>query len=169
MPNGSILEGTYNELWDENPWTTQFRCKLCPDAIGLQADIAVGDDWIGAVPEGEDEGWNALVAHTEVGLEVLNSCEAAVEIALTDSDLEHLNNVQPHHVKMRREMQSRLGACTDKGVPVPKFDALELEGCSDQLSPFERENVRKGTAARIQKGHGDNVSMSDYGSFPSED
>ncbi|WP_166418156.1 Coenzyme F420 hydrogenase/dehydrogenase, beta subunit C-terminal domain [Cochlodiniinecator piscidefendens] len=165
MPDGSALEGTYNELWDENPWTTQFRCKLCPDAIGLQADIAVGDDWAGAVPVGEDEGWNALVAHTEIGLEVLNSCEAAAEIALYDADIEHLNNVQPHHVKMRTEMQSRLNACADEGLPVPKFEALDLAACSDRLTPNERKRARQGTAARLQRGQGDSDTMTDYGSF----
>ncbi|MFD1158750.1 Coenzyme F420 hydrogenase/dehydrogenase, beta subunit C-terminal domain [Roseovarius aestuarii] len=151
MPDGRILEATYNELWDDNPWTTQFRCKLCPDAIGLQADIAVGDNWFEGVPKGEGEGWNALTAHTQIGLEVLNSCEAADEIKLIDSDIEHLNNVQPHHVKMREEMKSRLSACNDSGLAAPNFSELNLDRCSDRLSPDAQEKVRKGTAARIDQ------------------
>lgn len=154
MPDGTILEGTYNELWNENHWTSQFRCKLCPDAIGLQADIATGDDWRGSVPAGEDEGWNALVAHTEIGLEILNECEASGEIELFESDLAHLADVQPHHVRLRREMKSRLIGCAEMGLPAPEFENLALDNCDRQLRVSAREKAIQGTKERIGKGHG---------------
>ena len=42
--DGRVFELTYNDLWeDESKWMLQFRCKICPDAIGELADIAVSD------------------------------------------------------------------------------------------------------------------------------
>lgn len=163
MPDGSVLEGTYNELWNDNPWSTQLRCKICPDAIGLQADIAVGDDWPNAVPQGEDEGWNAIIAHTEIGLDVLNACEASGEIKLFDTQVGHLSDTQPHHVRLRRSLTSRLSGCEEMGLSLPNFEGLALDACASQLSPDERKAFREGTANRLRAGDGDGDSLAEYG------
>ena len=53
------------DLWeDEGKWRLQFRCKICADAIGELADIAVCDAWPGGGPTGEDEGFNGFIART---------------------------------------------------------------------------------------------------------
>ncbi|MEM7216203.1 MAG: Coenzyme F420 hydrogenase/dehydrogenase, beta subunit C-terminal domain [Pseudomonadota bacterium] len=161
MPDGSVLEATYQEMWDDNPWTSQLRCKLCPDAIGLQADIAVGDCWPGGIPVGEDEGWNAMIVHTETGLEILNACEADGRVKLVDIGSKHLCDVQPHHVRLRREMTSRLEGCKEMGMPNPNFMNLALEECAGQLTEQERTAARDGTVTRVKKGHGDNVPAGD--------
>jgi coenzyme F420 hydrogenase subunit beta len=163
MPDGRVLVGTYNELWNENPWTTQFRCKVCPDAVGLQADVAVGDDWPGAAPVGEDEGWNALIAHTPLGLEVLNACEAAGDLALWDRDPRYLDEVQPHHVRLRQGLSSRLDACAEVGIPEPAFTDLALDACAAALLAEDRQRTFEGTVARLRKGHGDEDAVADFG------
>ncbi len=163
MPDGRKFEGTYNELWDENPWTTQFRCKICPDAIGLCADLAVGDDWPNGLPQGEDEGWNALMAHTETGLRILQACEAAGDLRLFDVGVRHLDDVQPHHVRLRQGLSSRLAACDAAGLPEPAFRDLALEESASALSAEERSEAYQGTLRRLKAGHGDDDQMADYG------
>ncbi len=163
MPDGRVLEGTYNELWDENPWTTQFRCKICPDAIGLCADMAVGDDWLGGLPQGEDDGWNALIAHTETGLRILDACEKAGDLTLFDVDVRHLDDVQPHHLRLRQGLSSRLAACAKAGLPKPEFHHLALDDCQAALSVDERNREYQGTLRRLMAGHGDSDQLADYG------
>ncbi len=163
MSDGRQFQGTYNELWDDNTWTTQFRCKVCPDAIGLSADIAVGDNWEGGIPKGEDEGWNALVAHSDLGAAVLEEAEAAGDIVLNDVPLEHMNITQPHHMRMRQTLLARLAACKTVGMPEPTFQNLGLELCAEALSPEELGSNYAGTVERLRKGHGDGDSISDYG------
>lgn len=154
MPDGNVLEGTYNELWVDNPWTTQFRCKICPDAVGLQADLAVGDDWPGGAPIGEDAGWNALIAHTETGLRILNAAEAAGDLNLIDVDIRHLDAVQPHHVKLRREVAARLAACETAGLPRLEFADLGLERTAAQACPDALGVAYAGTLDRLRRHKG---------------
>ena len=163
MPDGRAFEGTYNELWDENPWTTQFRCKICPDAIGLCADLAVGDDWPGGLPQGEDDGWNAVIAHTETGLRALDACEAAGDLTLFDVDVRHLDSVQPHHVRLRQGLSARLAACTAAGLPEPEFHDLALDDCATTFGAEERNQEFQGTLRRLTAGHGDEDQPADYG------
>ena len=163
MSDGRVFEGTYNELWDENPWTTQFRCKICPDAIGLCADLAVGDDWPGGLPRGEDDGWNALIAHTETGLRILETCEAAGDLTLFDVDVRHLDGVQPHHVRLRRGLSARLSACAAAGIPAPEFHDLALCDCASAVSAEERSREYQGTLRRLMDEHGDDDQLADYG------
>jgi coenzyme F420 hydrogenase subunit beta len=168
MKDGRVLQGTYNELWNENTWTTQFRCKVCPDAVGLQADLAVGDDWPGATPEGEDEGWNALIAHTEGGERIVRACAEAGTIAIHDVDVRYLDEVQPHHVRLRRGLLSRLEGCRDAGLPDPNFTRLALEDCAAPLSAKERVQIREGTRRRLKRGHGDDDAVADFGTAMGE-
>ena len=69
--DGRAFELSYQELWeDEAKWMIQPRCKICPDAIGLGADIAASDIWPGGSPEGEDDGFNGIIVRTKRGLEL---------------------------------------------------------------------------------------------------
>ena len=163
MPRGTVLSGTYREMWVDNPWTTQFRCKMCPDSIGLQADLAVGDDWQGGAPTGEDDGWNTAIAHTETGLRVLNACEAAGAVQLCDVEVGHLDAVQPHQVRLRRHLAARLAACKAAGLPVPDFTGLDLDECARDVGTEALEREYTGTLDRLRAGHGDEEQPADYG------
>ncbi len=163
MSDGRVFKGTYNELWDENPWTTQFRCKICPDAIGLCADLAVGDDWPGGLPQGEDDGWNAVIAHTVNGLRILDACEEAGDLTLFDVDVRHLDSVQPHHVRLRQGLSTRLAACAAAGLPEPEFHDLALDDCAAAFGADKRDQEYQGTLRRLMAGHGDEDQLADYG------
>ena len=163
MPDGTVLQGTYAEMWVDNPWSTQFRCKVCPDSIGLQADLAVGDDWEGGAPEAEDDGWNAAIAHTATGLRILNACESEGSLRLYDADVARLDAVQPHQVRLRRHLAARLAACTTAGLPTPAFTGLQIEDCAREVAAEALGREYAGTLARLRAGHGDEAQAADYG------
>lgn len=160
--DGREYEGSYEEFWVDNPWTTQFRCKICPDAVGLQADLAVGDAWSGGWPKGEDEGWNAVVAHTDIGEVVLKECEGGGHVVLDDADVAFLNNAQPHHVDLRKLLAARLAAAEIAGLPSPNFKDLALEKCAARVDPEVLGQNFAGTLRRIREGHGDVPAKADY-------
>ena len=111
--DGRTFEKTYNEMWEqgESTWRLQFRCKICPDAIGEQADIVALDTWPGAHPTGDDEGFNAVIARTPAGLKLLNEAEAAnVLTVLGPFDFAELDSFQPHQVERRRAELAQLTA-----------------------------------------------------------
>ena len=159
--DGQVLEGTYNELWNDNPWTTQYRCKICPDAIGLQADIATGDTWPGGAPVGESEGTNAIIAHTAIGLEVLEACEREGRLVLRAAEPLWLDSVQPHHVRLRRSFAARVAGASLGGLPTPRFEALAAEACAAGLSETELADAFDGSLKRVRAGQGDEADTCD--------
>jgi hypothetical protein len=74
-----------------------------------------------------------------------------------------LDEVQPHHVRLRQGLLPRLDACAAVGLPQPAFRNLALDDCAAALSPQERRAIRDGTAARLAKGHGDEDAVADFG------
>ncbi len=160
--DGREFEGSYPEFWVDHPWTTQFRCKICPDSVGLQADIAVGDAWPGGWPKGEDEGWNTLVAHSAIGEQVLADCEATGKTVLEDADVTLLSDTQPHHVDLRRFLAARLAAVRLAGLPEPNFKDLGLEVCAAEVDPNVLAHNFAGTLRRLRTGHGDHPAKADY-------
>lgn len=111
--DGRVFEKTYQEFWGggESTWRLQFRCKICPDAIGEQADIVAMDAWPGASPTGDDEGFNVMIARTPAGLELLNDAERAGALnVLREVRFRELDGFQPHQVERRRAALARLTA-----------------------------------------------------------
>lgn len=164
LADGTKVTATYGELWNEHRWSTQFRCKICPDAIGLQADIATGDAWDGGSPTGESAGSNAIIAHTPAGVEVLAECEAAGLLALEAADAGLLSRVQPHHVRLRQTFMTRVAAASEGGLPTPKFVGLCADEAAGQLDTEVQQEIRQGTLARVRTGQADERVLSDYGS-----
>jgi coenzyme F420 hydrogenase subunit beta len=160
MPDGREVTGLYMDMWDKYPWTTQFRCKICPDAIGLQADLTTGDAWPNAVAEGESAGTNVIVARTAIGEDVLAECERLGYLA-TEAPVEDvLDFVQPHQAILRKSFSTRLAGAVVSGTPMPNFTALADQECAAQLTPAELASVFQGTLERKRAGQGDErVSM----------
>ena len=103
--DGRAFETTYNDLWGGDPSSSQlqFRCKICPDSIGDQADIVAFDLFPDATPDGENEGWNGLMARTPAGLMLLrdalrdDAIRAAGKISFAD-----IETFQPHQAARRK-------------------------------------------------------------------
>ncbi|MBY8974832.1 Coenzyme F420 hydrogenase/dehydrogenase, beta subunit C-terminal domain [Rhodobacteraceae bacterium NNCM2] len=161
MADGRTLRGTYQEMWVENRSTTQFRCKICPDAVGLQADLATGDCWPDAVPEGETPGESAIIAHTQVGLDVLNACEADGRLVLEEREASYLSATQPHHDRLRRTWATRVAAAYAAGLPMPSFTDLAAAEAAASLDPADLAETFRGTLERVRRSRPDACAPSE--------
>jgi coenzyme F420 hydrogenase subunit beta len=128
---------TYNEFWEGvADWRLQLRCKLCPDAVGLQADVMVCDTWPGGAPNSETDGFNAIVARTESGERLVGASVASG--ALIDAGplgMSDLDRFQPQHVARRRAALPRaVGLAARNGV-VPRFRGILLLRSMFQAGP----------------------------------
>lgn len=152
--DGRAFELTYQQLWeDESKWMIQPRCRICPDAIGLEADIAASDVWPGGSPVAEDEGFNGIIVRTARGLELYEAAVAAgaltIERAVTFADFDRF---QPHQVRKRRAVWARLRGIELAGKPVPVVTGLGLEDCARGNSWRENLAECRGARDRARRG-----------------
>ncbi len=152
--DGRHFEVTYLDLWeDEAKWNIQTRCKVCPDAIGEQADIAASDVWPGGGPTGEDAGWNGIIPRTQVGIDLLNAAirDGAIVIdkELTPRDMDVF---QPHQVRKKKAVWQRLKALRSTGHPALNTSGLRLEALSQTNDVTQNAKEYGGTIERVKVG-----------------
>jgi coenzyme F420 hydrogenase subunit beta len=154
VKDGRVFEVTYNDLWeDEGKWMLQFRCKICPDAIGELADIAVCDVWPGGGPSGEDDGFNGFIARTPRGLDLLQRAERDGALVLLEEwGFRDLDHVQPHQVTKKQAITARLEAMRDAGALVPSFRQLRLDAAAATSSDENRRANYQGMRDRLERG-----------------
>jgi coenzyme F420 hydrogenase subunit beta len=149
----------YIDYWgeDETTWSLPFRCKICPDAIGEAADIAVADTWFGGSPIREDSiddpGTNAIIARTVAGEELVAA--AAADGALTieyDIVPDIVSAYQPHQVNKKYAVWARHQGLADAGHIVPHTERLRIEELARDLPPSTNEFQREGTRKRVEIG-----------------
>jgi coenzyme F420 hydrogenase subunit beta len=145
---------TYSELWrDENKWMLQFRCKICADAIGELADIAVSDVWPNGEPKGENEGFNGFIARTQKGRALLEDAERAGAVVLIEElGFRDLDVVQPHQVSKKQAISARLAAMRDAGAVVPSYTGLRLEAAAATTGAEARQASYAGMYDRLKRG-----------------
>lgn len=100
--DGRSFDLTYDKAYFEDgvPWAydAQFRCKICPDAIGELADVACPDGWVmedGKPVHREAPGVNVLVARTLRGASLLRDAEADGALVLrpfSEAELEVMHD-----------------------------------------------------------------------------
>jgi coenzyme F420 hydrogenase subunit beta len=151
--DGRRFSVTYRELWrDEGKWMLQFRCKICADAIGELADIAVSDVWPNGSPSGEDAGFNGFIARTPKGRALLEDAERAGALVLIEElGFRDLDNVQPHQVRKKQELTARLAAMRDAGAVTPSFTGLRLDDAAATTDPATRHASYAGMADRLNR------------------
>ena len=155
--DGRVFDKTYLEQWeDEATWDLETRCKLCPDALGEAADIAIADVWPGGAPSGEDEGFSAAIVRTVAGVELLNSAVAADAIVLGDPlTPDDLNDFQPHQTRKKYALAARYRAMNDSGLPTMQTERLRIESLGEKLDQAQRDSEYSGTLQRIRNGRFD--------------
>jgi coenzyme F420 hydrogenase subunit beta len=151
--DGRRFSVTYRELWrDEGKWMLQFRCKICADAIGELADIAVSDVWPNGSPSGEDAGFNGFIARTPEGRALLEDAERAGALVLIEElGFRDLDNVQPHQVRKKQELTARLAAMHDAGAVTPSFTGLRLDDAAATTDAATRHASYAGMADRLHR------------------
>ena len=144
-----MVDGSYSELWTGS-WHTQFRCKICLDAIGLQADISTCDIWASGMPKGEIRGENAILAHTDIGQQFLIETVRLDYLKTAPLTLDAVSDSQPHHVALRQSFATRIAATIEAGRGAPAYEVLAA-----QVSDNIIATTRQGTLSRLTTRQGD--------------
>lgn len=128
---GAVHELAYDRVWYDSsmPWTydIQYRCKICPDAIGELADVACPDGWVmenGRPIHEEAPGQNVFVARTARGEKLVSEAAAAVAIELAPISFEEFAAMHADHRTRKVEWPTRVLALRLSAEPVPRFTRL---------------------------------------------
>ena len=157
--DGRTFDLSYDEAWytEDKPWreNKQFRCKICPDAIGELGDIACPDSW--EMREGkpiheEAPGANLFVARTERGAALVAEAAAAGAIHLDPFTIEELDRQHFDHVGRKVENPARGRALGALDEPMPRFEGYRDERMVEMAGPERDREAEAGTRRRIGEG-----------------
>jgi len=152
--DGRAFNYSYNEVWeDEARWQLQFRCKICPDALGDLADISVADVWPGGRPDTEGLGFNGFIARTARGERLLRKAVDAGAVVLTEPlTYDGLELAQGAQMRKKQALNARLRAMRDADAATPTFHNLRLNLAEAMIPPERREAEYRGTRERLTRG-----------------
>ena len=96
---------SYDDSWGKVLGTyLGYRCKICPDGIGLLADIAFGDSWNekNGYPDFEEsDGRSFVMIRTEIGSELFAKALLEQNIIPRELDIKKLKVVQYYQYQRR--------------------------------------------------------------------
>ncbi len=88
-----------------------FRCKVCPDGVGLLSDISVGDAWstINGYPDFEEsEGESLVVIRNSLGYRILEMARRKNYVTMDKLEIDKLKEIQTFQYQRRIVMGWRL-------------------------------------------------------------
>lgn len=143
--DGSTARMSYADSWGEIlSKEVQFRCKICPDAVGGDADIVAADAWYGderGYPTfDEQDGRSLVIARTESGAAFLAAVEAAGALATAPLPLTEIAKMQPAQARRKRQVLARVAALAAAGRPRPHYRGVRLVAAA-RMAPLA-ENLR---------------------------
>ena len=134
--SGGTFELTYDQAWyEKQPWSydIQFRCKICPDAIGELADVSCPDSWImvdGKPTHAEGEGWNVILARTAKGARLVDEAAAAGYIEREPYAVEEFDIQHTEHAWRKQAALARGLGLAVRGQPRPNYRNFRLLRCA---------------------------------------
>jgi coenzyme F420 hydrogenase subunit beta len=155
--DGRTGDMSYADSWGGHlSKEVQFRCKICPDAVGGVADIACADAWYGG-EEGypsfeETSGRSLIVTRTAEGEAVLSAALAAGAIAAEPLGLEDIDLMQPSQARRKRLIRARTAGVRVSLQPVPRMRKLKVGEAAGRAGAKEQLQNFLGTARRVITG-----------------
>ncbi len=154
LADGSTRSMSYHDSWGKIlSKEIQFRCKICPDAVGGAADIACADAWYGdakGYPSFEEQAGRSLVmARTAVGDTLLRAAVAASAVMVDPLDPGEINRMQPSQVRRKRELLARLAATKVAGRPVPRYRGVGMLAAARQAPVMQHARAFAGLVRRL--------------------
>ena len=155
--DGRVAEMRYEDSWGgQLSKEVQFRCKICPDAVGGVADIACADAWYGGesgYPEfDEQDGRSLIMSRTSVGDALLRQAMAAGAIVAENLPIDEIALMQPGQVRRKRLVAARLAACATTLQPRPAMAGLDVGRAARTAGIGETVKNWLGTMRRIVQG-----------------
>lgn len=125
--DGTSCRMTYNESWGKILGRNLgFRCKICPDGIGMLADISSGDSWNtkdGYPDFTEGDGRNFCFIRNERGKHLFDEAVKYGYIESESLDVSDVINMQRYQYDRRHMVGWRIAA-----VQIMSFGLLNYKG-----------------------------------------
>ncbi|MDA0218114.1 MAG: Coenzyme F420 hydrogenase/dehydrogenase, beta subunit C-terminal domain [Proteobacteria bacterium] len=157
--DGRVFDLSYDEVWydERKPWKydIQFRCKICPDAIGELADVSCPDSWVmvdGKPIHEEAGGANLFIARTKAGEKLVAEAAAAGAIHLEPFSADELAAQHADHVTRKIENPARVRALGLEGEPEPVYGNFRAERMVALAGPQRDAQAEEGARRRIRHG-----------------
>jgi coenzyme F420 hydrogenase subunit beta len=138
---------TYSQSWAFLQRFRPLRCHLCPDGVGVFADIACGDPWYRAI-DPQEPGTSLVVVRTVRGQEILRGAHEAGYVTLRAAAWNILPASQPSLLRKRAALWGRLSALRMTGAPLPHYRDFGLFPLWKGLPLREKARSFTGTIAR---------------------
>jgi len=154
LADGSTRSMSYHDSWGKIlSKEVQFRCKICPDAVGGAADVACADAWYGdakGYPSfAEQAGRSLVMTRTAVGEALVQAAVAANAIVTEPLDPSEIARMQPSQARRKRELLARLAAVKVAGRPVPRYRGVRLLDAARQASVVQHARAFAGLVRRL--------------------
>ena len=155
--DGSIERMSYEESWGNRlSKHVQFRCKICPDAVGGSADIACADAWYGGesgYPQFEEmDGRSLIMVRSEAGAALLASALKAGDVAAEPLALDEIDLMQPSQARRKRLIASRLLALAFTLQSRPSFTGVSIGKAARRAGFGETVKSFLGLVRRVVQG-----------------
>ena len=104
--DGTDFKLSYNDSWGKIlGHHIGFRCKICPDGIGMLADVAVGDSWTtknGYPDFTESDGRCFVMVRTSNGSDIMEKAEKNGYIVRNTLDINKIAEMQTYQYNRRK-------------------------------------------------------------------
>lgn len=156
LHDGNTARMTYADSWgDILSKQVQFRCKICPDAVGGDADLVAADAWYGderGYPSFEEQdGRSLVIARTATGQSILDAAVAAAAVQARPLAITEIVRMQPSQARRKRQILSRLAALTIARRPVPRYRGVGVVRAARQESLAGQARSFGGLLLRLLK------------------
>lgn len=152
--DGRVGTMSYAESWGRYLSSrVQYRCKICPDAVGGSADIAAADAWYGGesgYPQfDERDGRSLILGRSAAGVELLASARRAGAIADEPLAISEIDLMQPSQAHRKRLIAARTLAARLMLQPVPTMKGLCVVAAAATAGLGEQLHNLLGSLRRI--------------------
>jgi coenzyme F420 hydrogenase subunit beta len=155
--DGSSERMSYADSWGGRlSKHVQFRCKICPDAVGGTADIACADAWYGdesGYPQFEEtDGRSLVIARSDAGSALVESARRAGRIETEACPLRDIDLMQPSQARRKRLIASRVAALAATAQPWPDYRGVAVPAAARRAGFGETLKSFLGMGRRIVMG-----------------
>ena len=153
--DGSTRRMTYNDSWGKILGKRlAFRCKVCPDGIGLLADISSGDAWHtrnGYPDFTEGEGRNFCFIRTQRGERLMREAMEAGYIEEEPLDISQVEHMQRYQHTRRKEVGWRIAAAWVMSGFKVRFHGTGWQRNAMRINPWRGIRILLGSARRYRQ------------------
>ena len=153
--DGTSRRMTYNDSWGKILGKSlAFRCKVCPDSIGLLTDIASGDAWNtrnGYPDFTEGEGRNFCFVRTNRGEQLLRDAVTAGYITEEQLDINEVEQMQRYQHTRRKEVGWRIAAAWFMSGFKVNFQGTGWQRNALRINPLRGFRILMGSAKRYKQ------------------